>query len=127
MGASLQEGVLRCDRALYKEITVLGKGSFSKVTRVRSRLDGTEYAVKRSLRPFQDDVQKRLWVQARSVRDGGLHEEALRACGVVAASEWHLRADVAVTVASSIRRLRGGSAIKISNGGQEAACLGFRA
>lgn len=42
-------------KADFKEIGMLGQGSFSKVFRVRHRLDGKEYAIKRSIREINRD------------------------------------------------------------------------
>ena len=57
-------GVLR--RAEFKEMDTLGHGNFSKVFRCKHRLDGVEYAVKRSLKEVLDDASKRQFIQARS-------------------------------------------------------------
>lgn len=45
-------------KAEFKEIGMLGQGSFSKVFRARHRLDGKEYAVKRSIREINRDSEE---------------------------------------------------------------------
>ena len=57
------ETALACCRKLFKMVNVLGQGNFSKVMRVQHRLDGTEYAVKRSIRPVMDDSDLLPWTQ----------------------------------------------------------------
>ena len=49
---------------LFKEVAVLGSGNFSRVYRVVGRLDGCEYAIKRSTRALQGDAACRQWTQA---------------------------------------------------------------
>ena len=44
---------------------MLGQGCFSKVTRVQHRLDGQQYAVKRSIKPLLSDGDLRQWCQVR--------------------------------------------------------------
>ena len=52
----------RC-RAEFKEIRLLGTGNFSKVYLAQHRLDGVNYALKRSARPVCSDAVKRQWIQ----------------------------------------------------------------
>ena len=54
-----------CCSVLFKEVAVLGSGNFSRVYRVVGRLDGCEYAIKRSTRPLQSDAARRQWTQVR--------------------------------------------------------------
>jgi len=53
---------LHC-RADFSEIEALGHGAFSRVLRVKHRLDGMEYALKRSLQEVTNNAKKRLWIQ----------------------------------------------------------------
>ena len=48
---------------LFKEVAVLGSGNFSRVYRVVGRVDGCEYAIKRSTRPLLCEDSRRQWVQ----------------------------------------------------------------
>lgn len=60
---------LRCCtfcRAEFKEIRLLGSGNFSKVYLAQHRLDGVNYAVKRSAHRVLSDAAKRQWVQVLS-------------------------------------------------------------
>lgn len=50
-------------RAEFKEIRLLGTGNFSKVHLAQHRLDGVNYAVKRSAHRVCSDAAKRQWVQ----------------------------------------------------------------
>jgi wee1-like protein kinase len=51
-------------RAAFKEIGMLGQGNYSKVFRVRHRLDGREYAVKRTIREAAPESPEfALWLQ----------------------------------------------------------------
>lgn len=50
-------------RAEFKEIRLLGTGNFSKVYLAQHRLDGVNYAVKRSAQRVCSDAAKRQWVQ----------------------------------------------------------------
>ena len=50
-------------RAEFKEIRLLGTGNFSKVYLAQHRLDGVNYAVKRSAHRVCSDAAKRQWVQ----------------------------------------------------------------
>ena len=52
-----------CCRAEFKEIRLLGTGNFSKVYLAQHRLDGVNYAVKRSAHRVCSDAAKRQWVQ----------------------------------------------------------------
>ena len=52
-----------CCRAEFKEIRLLGTGNFSKVYLAQHRLDGVNYALKRSARPVCSDAVKRQWIQ----------------------------------------------------------------
>ncbi len=54
-------------RAEFKEVDILGQGNFSKVTKVKHRMDGMEYAIKRSLREITQDSLKRQWFQVRDI------------------------------------------------------------
>lgn len=55
----------RRDRQEYKELGTLGRGNFSKVLKVKCRIDGMEYAAKRSAQPLLSDADKKRWQQAR--------------------------------------------------------------
>ena len=51
---------------------MLGQGSFSKVFRVRHRIDGREYAVKRSIKEvLPDSPEFSQFVQASGAAGGG--------------------------------------------------------
>ena len=50
-------------RAEFKEIRLLGCGNFSKVYLAQHRLDGINYAVKRTAHKVLSDAVKRQWVQ----------------------------------------------------------------
>lgn len=54
---------MTADRKLFREVGVIGHGGFSKVTRVQHRLDGAEYAIKRSIRPVTAESDLRQWCQ----------------------------------------------------------------
>ena len=54
-------------RADFKEIRLLGTGNFSKVYLAQHRLDGVNYAVKRSTHRVCSDAAKRQWVQVSNV------------------------------------------------------------
>ena len=41
----------------------IGRGQFSVVLRAKHRLDGTEYAIKRSRDPLTNDREKNQWLQ----------------------------------------------------------------
>ena len=56
-----------CCRAEFKEIRLLGTGNFSKVYLAQHRLDGVNYAVKRSAHRVCSDAAKRQWVQVSLV------------------------------------------------------------
>ena len=53
---------------LFKEVAVLGSGNFSRVYRVVGRVDGCEYAIKRSTRPLLCEDSRRQWVQVLPCR-----------------------------------------------------------
>ena len=57
---------LKC-RAEFKELRLLGQGNFSRVYLARGRLDGCEYAVKRSCHEVQQESLKKQWVQVCTV------------------------------------------------------------
>lgn len=50
-------------RAEFKQIAVVGSGSFGRVFKVQHRLLGIEYAVKRSTHPFTTPAVRRAWLQ----------------------------------------------------------------
>lgn len=52
-------------REVFKELRTLGQGNFSKVFHVKNRVDGLEYAVKRSKQEVCDESLKRQWFQVR--------------------------------------------------------------
>ncbi len=52
-------------RAEFKECGRLGSGSFAQVVAVKHRLDGLEYAIKRSSNPIVDAAAKYKWLQVR--------------------------------------------------------------
>ncbi|KAK9810850.1 hypothetical protein WJX73_002128 [Symbiochloris irregularis] len=59
---------------VFKEVGVLGQGCFSKVTRVQHRLDGSLYAIKRSIRPLLTDADRRQWCQeVQALAAAGAH------------------------------------------------------
>lgn len=46
----------------------LGKGGFSIVFRGTHRIDGCEYALKRTKSPVSDNKERNAWLQVRAVR-----------------------------------------------------------
>ena len=58
-----QHIALSLHRAEFKEIRLLGTGNFSKVYLAQHRLDGVNYAIKRSAHHVCSDATKRQWVQ----------------------------------------------------------------
>lgn len=50
-------------RAEFKEVRVLGEGNFSVVRAAKHRLDGIEYAIKRSTKDIMTATEKKHWVQ----------------------------------------------------------------
>ena len=61
---ALSHVIFSC-REVFKELRLLGQGNFSKVFHVRNRVDGLEYAVKRSKLEISmtDEALKRQWFQ----------------------------------------------------------------
>ena len=53
-------------RAEFKQIAVVGSGSFGRVFKVQHRLLGIEYAVKRSTHPFTTPAVRRAWLQVQN-------------------------------------------------------------
>jgi serine/threonine protein kinase len=47
-------------------VRLLGEGNFSVVRAAKHRLDGIEYAIKRSTRDIADPATKKQWVQVQS-------------------------------------------------------------
>lgn len=45
---------------------LLGEGNFSVVRAAKHRLDGVEYAIKRSTKDITDGASKKQWVQVRT-------------------------------------------------------------
>ena len=62
----MHDVTLEC-RAEFKELRLLGQGNFSRVYLARGRLDGCEYAVKRSCHEVQQESLKKQWVQVGTV------------------------------------------------------------
>lgn len=54
-------------REIFKELKYLGQGNFSKVFQVRNRVDGLEYAIKRSKHEVTDEGLRRQWLQASTL------------------------------------------------------------
>ena len=50
-------------REVFKELKKIGEGNFSRVYHVTNRMDGTDYAVKRSKTEVSDETLKRQWFQ----------------------------------------------------------------
>ena len=50
-------------RSEFKEVRLLGEGNFSVVRAAKHRLDGVEYAIKRSTKDITDAASKKQWVQ----------------------------------------------------------------
>ena len=62
-------------KLLFRELEILGKGSSSRVYKVQHRLDGAEYAVKRSARRFQSRGELREALQeVHALRAVGPHD-----------------------------------------------------
>ena len=62
-------------KLLFRELELLGKGSSSRVYKVQHRLDGAEYAVKRSARRFQSRGELREALQeVHALRAVGPHD-----------------------------------------------------
>jgi hypothetical protein len=53
-------------RSEFKEVRLLGEGNFSVVRAAKHRLDGVEYAIKRSTKDITDAASKKQWVQVRT-------------------------------------------------------------
>lgn len=53
----------------FKQVKELGRGGFSIVYRATHRIDGCEYALKRTKNPVNDNKERNCWLQVR----GGLH------------------------------------------------------
>lgn len=51
---------------------LLGEGNFSVVRAAKHRLDGVEYAIKRSTKDITDPASKKQWVQVQSLVSRGL-------------------------------------------------------
>ncbi|KAK9821243.1 hypothetical protein WJX81_008325 [Elliptochloris bilobata] len=63
----------------YREVVVLGRGNFSKVTKVKCRLDGMEYAAKRSSHPLHTHADKKRWQQeVMAMAAAGVHANIVR-------------------------------------------------
>ncbi|KAK3280926.1 hypothetical protein CYMTET_11256 [Cymbomonas tetramitiformis] len=66
-------------RAEFHEVTELGRGSFSKVFKVVSRLDGCTYAVKKSLSMFQTVSERKMALQeVQALAAAGYHPNFIR-------------------------------------------------
>lgn len=48
------------------ELKEIGAGNFSKVFRARHRLDGCDYAIKRTKQPIASDHDRNRWLQVRA-------------------------------------------------------------
>ena len=77
-GRSAPAGMSRY-RAEFKELQLLGRGSFASVHGVRGRLDGAPYAVKRSTRPLVSASERRAALQeVHALAAAGAHENLVR-------------------------------------------------
>lgn len=73
---------------MFKELRLLGQGNFSKVFHARNRVDGLEYAVKRSKHEVADEALRRQWLQARPLSPAWLSEPVnQQPCGAGCASK----------------------------------------
>ena len=52
----------------FKDVKEIGSGSFSKVYRALHRIDGMEYAIKRTKHPASSDSERNSWLQVRGPR-----------------------------------------------------------
>jgi hypothetical protein len=66
-------------RADFKELQLLGRGSFASVHAVRGRLDGAPYAVKRTTRPLRTPAERRAALaEVHALAAAGAHENLVR-------------------------------------------------
>lgn len=49
----------------FKQVKELGRGGFSIVFRATHRIDGCEYALKRTKSPVSDNKERNAWLQVR--------------------------------------------------------------
>jgi serine/threonine protein kinase len=49
--------------AEFKDIKKIGSGTFSEVFRATHRIDGMEYAIKRTKHPATSDSERNSWLQ----------------------------------------------------------------
>jgi serine/threonine protein kinase len=54
----------------FKQVKELGRGGFSIVFRATHRIDGCEYALKRTKSPVSDNKERNAWLQVRGGRGG---------------------------------------------------------
>lgn len=54
----------------FKQVKELGRGGFSIVFRATHRIDGCEYALKRTKSPVSDNKERNAWLQVRAPRHG---------------------------------------------------------
>ena len=71
-----------CCRAEFKEIRLLGTGNFSKVYLAQHRLDGVNYAVKRSAHRVCSDAAKRQWVQVSIMYSSNVISDVIISCPI---------------------------------------------
>ena len=69
-------------RADFKELQLLGRGSFASVHAVRGRLDGALYAVKRTTRPLVTPAERRAALaEVHALAAAGAHDNLVRYFG----------------------------------------------
>lgn len=61
--------VLLCSSE-FRQVKELGKGGFSIVFRATHRIDGCEYALKRTKNPVSDNKERNAWLQVSRVAEG---------------------------------------------------------
>jgi hypothetical protein len=66
----------------------LGKGGFSIVFRGTHRIDGCEYALKRTKSPVSDNKERNAWLQVRRTKMGQLGGGGAAAVAVEEAAAW---------------------------------------
>jgi serine/threonine protein kinase len=75
-----------CCSSEFRQVKELGKGGFSIVFRGTHRIDGCEYALKRTKSPVSDNKERNAWLQVRAAGRGQLcticnrTAAAVRAC-----------------------------------------------
>jgi hypothetical protein len=88
-------------------VRLLGEGNFSVVRAAKHRLDGVEYAIKRSTKDITDAASKKQWVQVRARLDCRLAcvccchagcRGAGCACSRCDLADWHSRHNACCTM-----------------------------